>query len=311
MSTDDAIPFASVVIPHYNDFDRLKTCLGCLRVQTWPRDRFEIIVADNNSSGGEEAVRAIAPDIRVVPAPEQGAGPARNAGVAVARGDIFAFIDSDCAAEPDWLAAGIDALTRFDYVGGRVITQKTTPGPITAAEAYEVVFAFDFRKYIEDDKFSGTGNLFVPRRVFAKVGGFRAGVSEDMDWCWRANAQGFRLGYAAMAVVRHGARRDWHALTRKWDRVVEERFLLARARPGWRSRWLVYTALVAASPLVHIWRVLRSSRLPTPYAKAMGVIGLCGIRTYRARRMMVYLGKRQSRSVAPPMQGVRERPGID
>src|SRR5471032_2792442 len=95
---DEPTPFVSVVIPHYNDLDNLTICLQRLRRQSWPSDRFEVIVADNNSTCGIEAVRRIAPDIRVVPAAEQGAGPARNAGVAVARGDVLAFIDSDCAA---------------------------------------------------------------------------------------------------------------------------------------------------------------------------------------------------------------------
>src|SRR5436190_24068624 len=114
-------PFVSVVIPHYSDIAGLTLCLAALRRQNWAADAFEIIVADNNSSGGVAAVQAIAGDIRVVHAPEQGAGPARNAGVAAARGDVLAFIDADCIAEPDWLRAGVAGLQRNDYVGGQVI----------------------------------------------------------------------------------------------------------------------------------------------------------------------------------------------
>src|SRR5437868_6701590 len=94
MSDQDQVePFVSVVIPHYNDLDNLRVCLAHLRRQSWPHERFEIIVADNNSAGGVVAVRGLAADIRIVPAPEQGAGPARNAAVAVARGEVLAFID--------------------------------------------------------------------------------------------------------------------------------------------------------------------------------------------------------------------------
>ena len=42
----------------------------------------------------------------VVPAPVQGAGPARNAGVAAAMAPVIALIDSDCVPEPDWIAEG-------------------------------------------------------------------------------------------------------------------------------------------------------------------------------------------------------------
>ena len=191
------VPIVSVVIPHYNDLDNLARCLDSLRRQDWPADRFEVVVADNNSVGGVAAVAAMAPDVHVVAAAEQGAGPARNAGAAAARGSVFAFIDADAIADPEWLVAGIAALQRFDYVGGRVVVTTRPPALLTASEAYEAVFAYDFRKYIETEHYSGTGNLFVPRAIFDRVGGFRSGVAEDMDWCWRANALGYRIGAAA------------------------------------------------------------------------------------------------------------------
>lgn len=284
--TNPAPPQVSVIIPHYNDLGGLELCLESLRRQRLARDRFEIIVADNNSAGGVGAVRRMAPDIAVVPAPEQGAGPARNAGVAVARGRILAFIDADCVAEKDWLIEGIAALDRYDYAGGQVVTKIADPRRMTPAEAVEAVFAFNFRRYIEEDKFSGTGNLFVPRSVFDRVGGFRAGVSEDMDWCRRANAMGLRLGYAERAVVHHPARREWRDLKRKWDRIIDERIALAREQPRWRLRWLRYAGTIAVSPLIHWVRVVRSPRLVGPRAKYRGLLGLLRIRSYRAGRML-------------------------
>jgi GT2 family glycosyltransferase len=283
-------PAVSVVIPHYNQLEALASCLAALRRQTMPRERFEVIVADNNSAGGVEAVvaavRAIAPDATVVAAPQQGAGPARNAGAAHARGATLAFIDADCLAEADWLEQGMAALDRFDYAGGRVVTtiaDRRAPSP---AEAYEAVFAFHFKKYIEKDKFSGSGNLFVPKAVFERVGGFRGGVSEDIDWCRRASALGLRLGYAERAAVSHAARREWRELRAKWDRVIAETLRLACEQPGWRRRWLLYAATVAASPLVHWWAVLRSPRLLGWRAKASGLLGLLEVRLYRSYRMI-------------------------
>ena len=67
----------SVVIPHYNDLENLVRCLDSLRRQKFPRNQFEIVVSDNNSTGGVTAVQRIAPDVTVVAAAEQGAGPAR------------------------------------------------------------------------------------------------------------------------------------------------------------------------------------------------------------------------------------------
>jgi GT2 family glycosyltransferase len=282
-------PFVSVIIPHYNDLDHLVHCLESLRRQSVPRERYEVIVADNNSTGGVQAVERITEDVIVIAAGEQGAGPARNAGVAAARGAVFAFIDSDCVADRGWLDEGISALARFDYVGGQVITKVGRPQETTPAEAVEAVFAFNFKKYIEKDGFSGSGNLFVPKEIFDRVGGFRAGVSEDIDWCRRANALGFRLGYAEGAVVFHLARREWRELKRKWDRILAETIGLARERPRWRRRWIAYAVIVGASPLAHWVTVVRSSRLVGLRAKCCGLVGLVRIRTYRSYRMLCLL----------------------
>ena len=282
----ETAPFVSVVVPHYNDLANLARCLAGLRDQSWPADRFEIIVADNNSEGGIAAVQAIAPFATIVHAAQQGAGPARNEGAAAARGEVLAFIDSDCIARPDWLAAGLAALRRFDYVGGRVVTTTGEIRQLTASEAYEAVFAFDTKKYIDNDKYAVSGNLFVSRAVFGRVGGFRAGVSEDMDWCWRASALGFRLGYAETAIVEHAARREWRELKRKHQRMERETLLLWSERRGWRRRWLWHAALVALSPLGHWWRVVTSPRLPGLCAKLLGLAGLVGIRLYRSGNML-------------------------
>ena len=164
--TIDSGPFVSVVIPHYNDLDGLQCCYKSLLAQTWPSGNFEIIVADNNSCCGLKSVQQTVPLARVVAACEQGAGPARNAGVAASRGTIIAFIDSDCRADPDWLAAGVRSLSRFDFIGGEVVVFADKEDRPTAVESFEIVFNFDFRRYIEKVGFTGTGNMFVWRTCF-------------------------------------------------------------------------------------------------------------------------------------------------
>jgi GT2 family glycosyltransferase len=279
-------PFVSVIIPHYNDVENLYRCIDCLEKQTWPRDRFEIIVADNNSIGGVAALAPLVPRIRAVAAPEQGAGPARNVAVAAAQGSVLAFIDSDCFAEPQWLEDGVAGLEKFDYVGGEVKVIVPKDRPLTPAEGFDIVFGFEFKKYIEQEKFSGSGNLFVPREIFDKVGGFQKDVSEDKEWCHRANALGYRIGYVPNALVWHPARRAWRELIRKWDRVTAESRSLASRRKGWQAAWLCRAALVTCSTIPHSVRIVRSPLLVGAQAKAAGVIGLFGIRLYRAFRMV-------------------------
>src|SRR3546814_20893384 len=100
----------SVIVPHYDDVERLKLCLDALEAQSLLRSSFEIIVADNGSPGGQQALAALIGDrARMVIVPEQGAGPARNGRGAPARGAIMDFPDFGCLPPPQWLALGVEA----------------------------------------------------------------------------------------------------------------------------------------------------------------------------------------------------------
>jgi glycosyltransferase involved in cell wall biosynthesis len=280
------VPFVSVIIPHYNDLAALSVCVAGLREQKWPADRMEIVVADNNSACGLGAVRDAVPGCRVMHAPIQGAGPARNAGVEASRGDILAFIDSDCDPLQDWIANGVRALADYDFVGGHVETVPLDPARMTAVEAWELEFGFDFRRYILVEGYTGSGNMWVWRRVFDAVGGFRAGVAEDMEWSFRARAAGFQLGYEPGAIVRHYARRYWPDLLARWRRVVAEHYSLTREAPFGTARWLTRIIAMPLSILPHLVRVVRSDRLHGLRAKAAAAWILVAHRLWRTGIMI-------------------------
>jgi len=255
-------PTVSVIVPHYNDLPALDICLQSLTRQTYPADRLEIVVADNGSPQGVGAVGdLIGGRAKLVSVTERGAGPARNGAVAASAGTLLAFIDSDCIAEPEWVAQGVAGLDRFDFVGGRVKVGVRDPARMTPSEAFERVFAFDFETYINKKGFTGAGNLFCTRAVFDDVGGFRATVSEDVEWSHRARGKGWRLGYAPAAIVTHPARQTWPELKRKWRRITAESYALARENQGGRLGWLLRVMALPASAVFHTPKVLRSGEL--------------------------------------------------
>ncbi len=175
-------PVLSVIIPHYNDLANLEVCLGLLAAQSAPREDFEIIVADNNSACGLEAVKEVCSDLaRAVSAPIQGAGPARNAAVRHARGRYLAFTDSDCLPHPEWAANGIRAVREADMVAGGVKVILADGIHPTQVEAFELVLAFNNERYVKKLGFSSSSNMFVRKDVFEAVGDFRPTVAEDMD----------------------------------------------------------------------------------------------------------------------------------
>ncbi|MFM9828074.1 MAG: glycosyltransferase family 2 protein [Sphingomonas sp.] len=272
----------SVIVPHYNDLRGLGRCLDRLAAQHRPVGGFEIVVADNDSPCGAAAVAAvIAGRARLVTATEQGAGPARNAGVAAAAGRIFAFTDSDCLPEPGWLMAGVEALGGADFVGGAMRVSVEHDGPLSGAEAFETVFAFDNRRYVEDKGFTVTANLFCSRTVFEATGPFKVGVSEDLEWCQRARRAGYRIGYAPGAVVAHPARADWAGLRKKWARLNAEAFALAASTPGGRLRWVLRSLALPVSILVHTPKILGNTGLRDTGARARAVGTLARLRLWR------------------------------
>jgi glycosyltransferase involved in cell wall biosynthesis len=274
--------FVSIILPHYNDLDNLKVCIALLEEQSFPRHRFEIVVAENNSACGMEAVaNACGPGVRVIHAAKQGAAEARNAGIRASRGDILAFIDSDCRPSAQWLERGVAALAKADLVGGCVDVDVVDPAHPTAVEAFEKVFAFDYRRYIEKEGFALTANMFAPRAIFERVGDFRAGYAEDVDWGKRASKMGYRWVCATDSVVSHPARRDWSELTKKWRRLAKESFIGIQEQPSWRSRWIARTLAMPLSPFFHVARVFQTEEPTSSVFKLKAIAVLFAIRWWR------------------------------
>lgn len=279
----------SVVIPHLNQPDYLARCLASLAAGTQPP--FEVVVVDNGSASLPETVCA-AHGARLLQEPEPGPGPARNRGIAATTGDILAFIDADCLADPGWLAAAAAAMADpgAQVLGGDVRIAIADTARLSMTEAYESIYAYRMDRYIAREGFTGTGNLVMRRTVFDAVGPFAGiGVAEDRDWGRRATAKGYGIRFVAEMRAYHPARPTMADLMRKWDRQLAHEYTTARTRPGWplggRLRWLAKTAAMPLSPLAELPQVMTTDRVSGLRARALAFAGLVRIRMHRARVM--------------------------
>jgi GT2 family glycosyltransferase len=280
-ASDTWAPQVTVIVPHYQDLDNLAHCLDHLARQTYPAALFDIVVADNGSAiACDHLDEVLAGRAALVIETRKGAGLARNAAAAVAKGEVLAFIDSDCLATPDWLRSGVMALHSAGFVGGDVTIVDPQDRDHSGAEAFEKVFAFNMRSYAYDKNFAGSGNLFVRRTDFEKVGGFKVGMSEDMEWSHRAAAHGLDLAFEERALVAHPPRRNWAELTRKWKRVSEELYAIARSRPHGRLVWFARTLAMPLSAIAHLPRMFAYRGL-TMGARCRGAGVLVAIRMWR------------------------------
>jgi GT2 family glycosyltransferase len=276
------VSLVSVIVPHLDDYDNLDVCLTLLGEQSFPNDRTEIIVADNGSSRGLDAVRLIVGARgRVVEVAERGAGPARNAGVRASRGEAIAFVDSDCRPDGRWLEEGLAELRTADFAGGRIDVMVENPRRMTPAEAFESVFAFQNERYVKERNFTVTASMFVWRSVFDAVGGFENGVPEDLDWCRRARLKGYRIGFAPNSIVGHPARRTMPELKRKWRRLTLEWCEAARRDGRGPIFILLHAWAVLLSIGPHALAVMASKRLSSARNRIMAVGALGRIRAYR------------------------------
>jgi hypothetical protein len=176
-------------------------------------------------------------------------------------------------------------------LGGDVRIWRDPGAPLTSIAAYESVFAYMQKAYLEKHGFSGTGNLVVRRRDFETVGPFEGiQVAEDMDWGRRACAAGFTFCYVPDLVIYHPPRQSLRELCLKWDRHTQHYLNMARGKPGWQARWLARAFAMLVSPTISVFKVATSDRLEGFPARLMAASILICVRLYRAWIMVKLMG---------------------
>ncbi len=198
----------SIVIPTYNRPWRLHGCLASLAALDYSRDRFEVIVVDDGST---QPVAAVAGglNLKIIRQSNRGPASARNLGVAHASGEILAFLDDDCAPQPDWLLRMDAAAVRSPgaLLGGRT-SNGCDDNVYAAVNQLLVDTVIDWlRENSSPLQFFPSNNLAAPSADFREVGGFDSGFAiaagEDRDLCGRWMASGRPLVEVPQACIVH------------------------------------------------------------------------------------------------------------
>jgi GT2 family glycosyltransferase len=220
------LPPSTLVIGSRNRPDLLRACVrSILGGDDVPA---ELVVVDQ-SDRPSPALAALDGRCRVrhLFDASRGVSRAKNAGVAAATHDIVAFTDDDMVAAPSWYGALVRALVaagRDAVVTGRVLaTPAERVGGFTPAVVVRATPAV-YAGRIGTDVLAG-GNMAVFRSTLAAVGGFdeRLGpgtpfpAAEDNDLGYRLLEAGYRIVYAADALLYHRAWRPlWQYGTVRW-----------------------------------------------------------------------------------------------
>jgi mycofactocin glycosyltransferase len=222
---DVELPLVSIVIPVKDRAEELVRCLHSLELIDYPKERREIIVVDDGSTDGSPSM-AIRFGCRLVATDEPGSGPAaaRNLGVSVARGEILAFIDSDCTASTGWLRELVGGFSdpALAAVGGLVDGMRDA-GPLDRYEAVMSSLTLGSRALTgatgDDTFYLPSCNLLVRAEAFRSVDGFcpELHVGEDVDLSWRLRDAGWRISYLP-------AGRIWHEHRSRFISFLKRRF---------------------------------------------------------------------------------------
>ncbi|MBV8885601.1 MAG: glycosyltransferase [Chroococcidiopsidaceae cyanobacterium CP_BM_RX_35] len=248
------LPFVSVIVPIYNGEGDLPDLVDCLQQQTYPAERTEYLLVDNNS--GDRTASLLKTLVQTSHPMQicllqestiQSSYAARNVGIRAARGEFLAFTDADCRPQADWLRQLIQPFGKptVGLVAGEILALPSTGWLERYAERYATLsqkhtLAHPFYPYGQ------TANLAVRRRVLEQVGLFRSYLitGGDADLCWRILQSGqWQLILAAQAIVQHRHRSTLNELRSQWRRYGQgNRYLheLHGVSLGKEMRWYDY-----------------------------------------------------------------------
>jgi glycosyltransferase involved in cell wall biosynthesis len=224
-------PLVSIVIPVFNDAAGVALCLRGIAAQSCPTEQIEVIVVDNGSEPPLAVKEQYLFELRILRHAKPGSYAARNAGVAISRGETLAFTDADCTPHTHWIEHGLNALARGHgrIVAGGEVSMVARGNP-TATALYQTMVGFRQKENIEQRLFSVTANLFCQRADFDVVGPFNEDLLSggDREWCWRARKKGIPAVYVPDAVVETPPRSTLPGAIRQARRVAAGRLHLAR-----------------------------------------------------------------------------------
>lgn len=233
----------SIIVCSYNGGKTLRECLESLDLLNYPN--YEIILVDDGSKDNTQEIvaafeaarearsaatgRKLPPFLNIVQK-NMGLSYARNAGAYASKGDVIAYTDSDCMADPDWLYYMVGTLLSGDYcgVGGPNVSPPAVNWVQAAVSAAPGGPSHVLLTDVVAEHIPGC-NMAFHRWAFMSVGGFdteyrKAG--DDVDFCWRLQTNGGVIAFSPSAIVWHYRRFTLEAFKKQQDGYGEAESML-------------------------------------------------------------------------------------
>ena len=289
----------TVIVPTYNDWERLSYCVQALSAQTYPATEFDVIIVDNNPEDRVPESFYLPANFKIITEVKPGSYAARNAALKIATGEIIGFTDSDCIPDKDWIRNAVDHFNQNESctrIAGNIVLFTKTLKP-TTAEYYERLYYFKQKEYVHKHGTGATANLFVYKYVFEKAGLFNDNLmsSGDFNWGIMAHKAGYRIDYVENVIVKHPAR-TLSELIKKQKRVTGGK---VQRRQGKQPKLSVFLRFLKdARPRVRgdYKYIKENGPFLTPMRRLMVLLLRMQMRYVRAHEIMrLQLGKKPNR----------------
>ena len=268
------MPKVSIVIPTLNRCEKLRQCLTSLTSQLF-KD-FEIIVIDGGSTD-ETLIMLQEFQVKVIKQKGKGIANAENLGIHNSKGEIIAFLDDDCIANPSWLSNLVKPYVVSSKVGGtggavRIgFTPATDPTKLSLFRYFGAIYSnivlegctssigvitrsgaltqnFDQgERLLEVDHVQGC-NMSFSSNVIKTLGGLDedysgTGFRWETDLCIRVRKAGYKIMFNPEAEVFHNTDHE-KFLTPKY-KYYEGRndiyFFLKNLKPSDAEGWFRFS----------------------------------------------------------------------
>ncbi|MFV0336928.1 MAG: glycosyltransferase [Chthoniobacterales bacterium] len=221
-------PKVSVIVCSYNGAKTLGDCLDSLKKLRYPN--YEVVLVDDGSKDNTPEIAARHPWINYIKQENKGLSVARNVGAYASTGEIVAYTDSDCMADPDWLYYLVHTLLSGDYagVGGPNISPPAEDWIQACVAAAPGGPSHVLLTDVVAEHIPGC-NMAFHRWAFDLVGGFDAEyrkAGDDVDFCWRLQQEGGVIAFSPAAIVWHYRRFTLQAFRKQQEGYGEAESML-------------------------------------------------------------------------------------
>ena len=156
-------PLISVIIPAYNSEGIIKRCIQSIISQSFPREKYEIIVVDDGSEDKTAYLAKKSGADKVISIKNQGIWDARRVGVQTSKGEFIASIDADCEVLDNWLATISKELEKNFAITGPLLNGNNHSLVAWAEYLMEFSYFHEFRKRSTSEYLVGANHAIIKK----------------------------------------------------------------------------------------------------------------------------------------------------